>query len=45
VHRASARVSVGPVLRDSVVDVLLPYPHHQGAARQEVEDPVAEGGV
>ena len=27
----------------SVADVLLP--HHLGAARQEIEDPVAEGGV
>ena len=35
----------GPVLRISVADVLLPYPHHLGAACQDVQDPVAEGGV
>ena len=34
-----------PVLRISVADVLLPTLTTWGAARQEAQDPVAEGGV
>ena len=34
----------GPVLRVSVADMLLP-PLARWVARQEVQDPVAEGGV
>ena len=35
-----------PVLRISGVEMLLLlYPHHLGAARQEVQYPVAQGGV
>ena len=33
-----------PMLRISVADVVA-YPHHLGLTRQEVQDPVAEGGV
>jgi hypothetical protein len=33
----------GPVLQMSVADVA--YPSHLGAARQEIQDPIAEGGV
>ena len=33
-----------PVLRISEVDVVS-YLHHLGAARQEVQDPIAQGGV
>ena len=36
---------MGPVLRISMVDVLLPTLTTCGVARQEVQDPVAEGGV
>ena len=33
-----------PVLRISAVEILT-YPHHLRAARQEVQDPVAQSGV
>lgn len=31
------------MLRVSIVEVMLPTLNHLGAARQEVQDPVAEG--
>ena len=35
----------GPRVEDQRGRCVAPYPHHLGAARQEVQDPVAEGGV
>ena len=34
-----------PVLRISGGGDVVPYPHHLGAAHQEVQYPVAQGGV
>ena len=34
-----------PVLRIRGVEMMFSYPHPLGAARQEVQDPVAQGGV
>jgi hypothetical protein len=38
-------LSMHPMLRISVADVVLPTLTKLGAAHQEVQDPVAEGGV
>ena len=35
----------GPSVEDQRGGGVVTYPHHLGAARQEVQDPVAQGGV
>ena len=35
----------GPRVEDQRGRCAIAYPYHLGAARQEVQDPVAEGGV
>ena len=35
----------GPSVEDQRGRRVVAYPYHLGAARQEVQDPVAEGGV
>ena len=35
----------GPIVEDQQGGEVVSYPHHLGAARQEVQDPVALGGV
>ena len=35
----------GPSVEDQRGGCVVAYPYHLGAARQEVQDPVAEGGV
>ena len=35
----------GPSVEDQRGRCVVNYPHHLGAARQVVQDPVAEGGV
>jgi hypothetical protein len=35
----------GPRVVDQRGRCVVPYPYHLGAARQEVQDPIAEGGV
>ena len=35
----------GPRFEDQCGRCVVTYPYHLGAARQEVQDPVAEGGV
>ena len=35
----------GPCVEDQCGGYVVTYPYHLGAARQEVQDPVAEGGV
>ena len=35
----------GPHVEDQRGGCVVTYPYHLGAARQEVQDPVAEGGV
>ena len=35
----------GPSVEDQQGEDVVSYPHHLGAARQEVQDPVAQGGV
>ena len=35
----------GPRVEDQRGGCVVTYPYHLGAARQEVQDPVAEGGV
>jgi hypothetical protein len=35
----------GPCVEDQRGECIVTYPHHLGAARQEVQDPVAEGDV
>ena len=35
----------GPSVEDQRGRCVVTYPHHLEAARQEVQDPVAEGGV
>ena len=35
----------GPSVEDQRGGDVVTYPHHMGAARQEVQDPVAQGGV
>ncbi|KAK6327856.1 hypothetical protein J4Q44_G00035020, partial [Coregonus suidteri] len=35
----------GPHVEDQCGRCVVTYPYHLGAARQEVQDPVAEGGV
>ena len=43
------RAENGPLWVPSVEDQrggdVVTYPHHLGAARQEIQDPVAQGGV
>ena len=34
----------GPSVEDQRGGDVISYPHHLGAARQEVQDPVAQGG-
>ena len=36
---------MGPRVEDQLGRCVVTYPYHLGAARQEVQDPVAEGGV
>ena len=38
-------VTLFPCAEDQRGRCVVTYPHHQGAARQEVQDPVAEGSV
>ena len=35
----------GPRVEDKHGGCVVTYPYHLGAARQEVQDPAAEGGV
>jgi hypothetical protein len=35
----------GPSVEDQRVGGVVSYPHHQRAAHQKVQDPVAQGGV
>ena len=35
----------GPSVKDQCGRCVVAYPYHLGAAHQEVQDPVAEGGV
>ena len=35
----------GPSVEDQPGGDAVSYPHHMGAARQEFQDPVAQGGV
>ena len=35
----------GPSVEDQCGRCVVAYPYHLGAAHQEVQDPVAEGGV
>ena len=35
----------GPSVEDQRGEAVVSYPHHLGAARQEVQDTVAQGGV
>ena len=35
----------GPSVKDQLSGGVVSYLHHLGAARQEVQDPVAQGGV
>ena len=35
----------GPSIEDQRGRLVVAYPYHQGATRQEVQDPVSEGGV
>jgi hypothetical protein len=43
--RPSTHSCRAPVLRISEAEVFVSYLHYLGAAHQEVQDPVAQGGV
>ena len=44
-ERAENAPLFDPSIEDQRGEDVVTYPHHLGAARQEVHDPVAQGGV
>ena len=44
-ERAENTPLCGPSVEDQRGGDVVTYPHHLGAARQEIQDPVAQGGV
>ena len=44
-ERAENPPSWGSCVEDQRGGDVVSYPHHPGAARQKVQDPVAQGGV
>ena len=44
-ERAENALLLGPSVEDQRGGDYVSYPHHLGASRQNVQDPVAQGGV